>query len=63
MIKIKKEALPNGGLSPSLSSDMGTRRAIVLFNENIKSLKKQLSTVQDAVMELQQKVSSTRRDK
>lgn len=55
MIIIVKKVLPHGKVPFSGIRDLVVRDAVMKINENIVALKKQLSQVQDAIMELQKK--------
>lgn len=55
MIKVNIKSLPHGKIPFEGLADQYFKRVIMLLNENIVSLKKQLEESQRAIMELQKK--------
>lgn len=55
MRKVTISNLPNGAIPFEGVKNVETKRLVMLLNENLLSIKKQLVQVQKAVQELQQK--------
>lgn len=55
MTKVEDKPLPHGNISFSDITNPQLKRSVMLLNENIMSLKRQLSEVQRAVIELQRR--------
>lgn len=53
MVKVLTKQLPNGVVPFESISNSDVKRAVMLLNNNIVSLKKQLDNVSAAVVELQ----------